>query len=126
MNTVDANAVQAILHAASQIQQHYKMRREIDKYLGNPLRHVPEHVRDAFKESHGALTVAIDDDLKRVIQSKLWSDEILPELTTELGDLSPERIVNLLRTVHILFEKFGLAPPSTTPKSTKPPRLIDV
>jgi hypothetical protein len=125
MNAVDANAAQFILHTAGRIQQNYKMRREIDAYLGNPLQYVPEHVRDAFKESHGALTVAINDDLEKVVQCKLWKEEVLPILTAELGDLSPEKTVNLLRTLHLVVGKLGLAFPVVGPKTTKPPRMID-
>lgn len=114
-----------ILDVAKRIQRAYRLRKTIDTYLGDSLAHVPGHVRDALKEPKGALTVEMTDLLLGLKANSTWG-MVHSGIEYELGELSPERIMNVLRVLPVFVSAMGLVlKDDALPKSKKPEAMLN-
>lgn len=114
-----------ILDVAKRIQRAYRLRKTIDTYLGDSLAHVPGHVRDALKEPKGALTVEMNDLLDSLKSNSTWG-MVHSGIAYELGELTPERVMNVLRVLPVFVSAMGLVfKDDALPKPKKPEALLN-
>lgn len=113
-----------ILDVAKRIQRAYRLRKTIDTYVNEPL-HVPGHVRDALKEPRGALTVEMNDLLDSLKSNSTWG-MVHSGIAYELGELTPERVMNVLRVLPVFVSAMGLVfKDDALPKPKKPEALLN-
>lgn len=112
-----------ILDVAKRIQRAYRLRKTIDTYVNDNLAHVPGHVRDALKEPRGALTVEMDDLLKLLESNSAWG-MVKSGIAYELGDLSPERLMNVLRVLPVFVSAMQLVFKDETLPKPKPEAMM--
>lgn len=120
-----AEEAREILDVAKRIQRVYRLRKTIDTYVNDNLAHVPGHVRDALKEPRGALSVELDDLLKQLGNNSAWG-MIKSGIAYELGDLSDERLLNVLRILPVFVSAMELViKEDALPKPKKPEALLN-
>lgn len=125
MTPSNQDEARQILDVAKRIQRAYRLRKTIDTYVNDNLAHVPGHVRDALKEPRGALTVEMDDLLKLLESNSAWG-MVKSGIAYELGDLSPERLMNVLRVLPVFVSAMQLViKDDALPKSKKPDALLN-
>jgi hypothetical protein len=124
MTPSNQDEARQILDVAKKIQRAYRLRKTIDTYVNDSLAYVPGHVRDALKEPRGALTVEMDDLLKSLDSNSAWG-MVKSNIAYELGDLSPEKLLNVLRIVPALVAAMGLVfQDDALPKPKKPEAMM--
>jgi len=125
MTPNNQDEARAILDVAKRIQRAYRLRKTIDTYLNDSLAHVPGHVRDALKEPKGALTVEMNDLLGGLNGNATWG-MVHSGIEHELGELNPERIMNVLRVLPVFVSAMGLVfKDGALPTPKKPEAMIN-